>query len=133
MGNACWLNRLQEVIAGNDNDGWSLVTVKEHGCTYTLDFRKVYWNSRLSSEHRRLVDIISNEADDNNKDNESSSLLVVADLMAGIGPFAVPLSKRGIRVYANDLNPSSYKYLVANSKKNKCNNDDNKVTTTTTK
>ena len=37
-----------EVIAGNDNENdgesWSDVLVKEEGCEYRLDFRKVYWN-----------------------------------------------------------------------------------------
>ena len=102
-----------EVIAGNDEDGWSEVVVKEHGCKFFMDFRKVYWNSRLSSEHRRLVDTIV-------KDSKDRVDIVVADLMAGIGPFAVPLSKKGVPVYANDLNPESYKYLVMNRTKNKC-------------
>ena len=44
---------------------------------------------------------------------------VVLDMMAGIGPFAVPLGKNGNLVYANDLNPNSYKWLVENAKTNK--------------
>jgi tRNA (guanine37-N1)-methyltransferase len=107
-----------EVIAGSDKEGWSRVTAKEEGCQYELDFRKVYWNSRLGGEHRRLVDVIR-------RDTKTNSKVVVADLMAGIGPFAVPLTSkgyRGIHVHANDLNPSSYEYLVINAKKNKCQN-----------
>jgi tRNA (guanine37-N1)-methyltransferase len=110
-----------EVIAGDENEGWSLVSVKEHGCAFTMDFRKVYWNSRLGNEHRRLVDIIAK--DNNNRSSKGG--VVVADLMAGIGPFAVPLAKRGICVHANDLNPSSYEYLVENKQKNKCHQDNN--------
>ena len=169
-----------EVIAGNDseNDGesWSDVLVKEEGCEYRLDFRKVYWNSRLGGEHRRLVKLIRKDAsaraqqkesipDDkcdasNNDESESpKTSLIVADLMAGIGPFAMPLTartkedksskndnpgverKKGknkkhmsvknppfpIEVHANDLNPSSYEYLLVNAKRNKCDfvtNDD---------
>lgn len=41
-----------EVIAG-DND--TEATVKEAGCTFKLDFRKVYWNSRLGTEHTELA------------------------------------------------------------------------------
>jgi tRNA (guanine37-N1)-methyltransferase len=107
-----------EVIAGNQDKGWSKVTVKEEGCQFTMDFRKVYWNSRLGGEHRRLTDIISEDAEQN------AAPVVVGDFMAGIGPFAVPLSSKGynIHVHANDLNPASYEYLVFNSRKNKCQN-----------
>ena len=108
-----------EVIAGSETEGWSHVTVREEGCQYELDFREVYWNSRLGGEHRRLVDVIQKEA------HSSDSDLVVADLMAGIGPFAIPLTSKGvenIHVHANDLNPSSFKYLEINSKRNKCQN-----------
>jgi tRNA (guanine37-N1)-methyltransferase len=112
-----------EVIAGNKEEGWSEVTVKEEGCQYELDFRQVYWNSRLGGEHRRLVDLVRMDAKSRLLDGNTSPL-VVADLMAGIGPFAVPLtSKRdGIHMHANDLNPASFKYLEINSKKNRCEN-----------
>jgi tRNA (guanine37-N1)-methyltransferase len=108
-----------EVIAGNQEEGWSRVTVREEGCLYELDFQKVYWNSRLGGEHRRLVELIQNEA------RTSKFTIVVADLMAGIGPFAVPLTSKSngnVHVYANDLNPSSYESLAINCKKNKCKN-----------
>lgn len=107
-----------EVIAGRNNEGWSIVKLKEEGCQYELDFRQVYWNSRLGGEHRRLVQLIRKEASPQNP-------IVVADLMAGVGPFAVPLtshSEQNITVHANDLNPASYKYLEINKKKNKCDN-----------
>lgn len=108
-----------EVIAGNKEEGWSRVVVKEEGYQYELDFTQVYWNSRLGGEHRRLVELIRKEAE------ASSSPIIVADLMAGIGPFAVPLTSKdtgNVHVHANDLNPSSYKYLVLNSERNKCKN-----------
>ena len=112
-----------EIIAGRSTPGWSEVMLKEEGCEYHLDFRTVYWNSRLGGEHRRLVDEIRRDARRRQNSGDDSPL-VVADLMAGIGPFAVPLtSKRdNIYVWANDLNPSSFKYLQINSKKNRCEN-----------
>lgn len=107
-----------KVIAGRDDEGWSIVKLKEEGCLFKLDFRTVYWNSRLSGEHRRLVQLIRKEATPNNP-------VVVADLMAGVGPFAVPLTAQheaNIVVHANDLNPESFKYLEINKQKNKCDN-----------
>lgn len=107
-----------EVIAGRDNNGWSIVKLKEEGCQYELDFQQVYWNSRLAGEHRRLVQLIRRESSRQNP-------IVVADLMAGVGPFAVPLtahSEENITVHANDLNPASFKYLEINKNKNRCKN-----------
>mmetsp|Transcript_9219 Transcript_9219/g.16754 ORF Transcript_9219/g.16754 Transcript_9219/m.16754 type:complete len:286 (+) Transcript_9219:1328-2185(+) len=126
-----------EVIAGNSQDGWSTVQVREEGCVYVLDFQRVYWNSRLGGEHRRLVKVIREDATATARmstlsSSSSSSSLIVADMMAGIGPFAIPLTSTTntsnksmdvpIIVHANDLNPASYEYLVINSKKNKCQN-----------
>lgn len=49
---------------------------------------------------------------------------IVYDVFAGVGPFAIPLARHGCRVFANDLNPASFKYLVenvkANSSKRRC-------------
>lgn len=65
----------------------------------------MYWNSRLGTEHDRIVQMFKPDA-------------VVADVFAGVGPFALPAGKKGCAVLANDLNPESYKYLVQNIKNN---------------
>lgn len=44
---------------------------------------------------------------------------VIADVFAGVGPFALPAAKRGCGVLANDLNPESYKWLSRNVESNK--------------
>jgi tRNA (guanine37-N1)-methyltransferase len=44
---------------------------------------------------------------------------VVADVFAGVGPFALPAAKKGCAVWANDLNPDSYKYLQVNVDNNR--------------
>lgn len=92
-----------EVLNGPDDMNVELI---EEKCLYKFDYSKVYWNSRLHTEHKRLVD----------KFNPGE---VVCDVMAGIGPFALPAGKKGVFVYANDLNPESYKYLKDGIVKNK--------------
>ncbi|KAG2433060.1 hypothetical protein HYH02_012764 [Chlamydomonas schloesseri] len=80
--------------------------VTQHGARFKLDFSQVYWNSRLESEHLRLVGTM-----------ERGQVLV--DMMAGIGPFAVPAAQKGLTVYANDLNPRSTHYLAVNARLNR--------------
>jgi tRNA (guanine37-N1)-methyltransferase len=66
----------------------------------------VYWNSRLHTEHDRLVQLFQPED-------------VVVDVFAGVGPFAIPAAKKGCAVLANDLNPNSAKYLLKNVQDNR--------------
>lgn len=93
-----------KVIAG---DGDLIVEQRESNCVFKFDFSKVYWNSRLHTEHDRLVTQYF-------KPNE-----VVCDVFAGVGPFAVPAGKKESIVLANDLNPESFKYLQENIALNK--------------
>lgn len=92
-----------ELLAG---DADLNVEVKEGDCLFRFDYSKVYWNSRLNTEHRRLVEMFqAGEA--------------VCDVMAGVGPFAVPAGKKRVFVWANDLNPHSYASLRDAVKRNK--------------
>ena len=92
-----------ELLAGEEDFG---CRVKENNCWFEFDFSRVYWNSRLQKEHDRIVQ----------KMRRGDVLL---DMMAGVGPFALPAAKRGCVAYANDLNPNSYKALVHNIALNK--------------
>ncbi|KAI0996047.1 tRNA (guanine(37)-N1)-methyltransferase [Podosphaera aphanis] len=92
-----------EVLAGPDDMN---VELSEGGCVFKFDYSKVYWNSRLQTEHKRLVDAFNPGE-------------VVVDVMAGIGPFALPAGKKKVFVWANDLNPESYKSLAEGIKRNK--------------
>lgn len=92
-----------EVLHGPDDMN---VSVHEQGCTFNFDFSKVYWNTRLHTEHERLCSIF----------NEGEA---ICDVMAGVGPFAIPAGKKKCFVYANDLNPDSHASLVSNIKTNK--------------
>ncbi|CCX29652.1 Similar to tRNA (guanine(37)-N1)-methyltransferase; acc. no. D5GN29 [Pyronema omphalodes CBS 100304] len=92
-----------EILAGPED---TTVEVKESACNFVFDFAKVYWNTRLSHEHERVVAKFQpGEA--------------VCDVMAGVGPFAIPAGKKGVFVYANDLNPESYKAMLDNVSRNK--------------
>ncbi|KAJ7293053.1 Met-10+ like-protein-domain-containing protein [Mycena rebaudengoi] len=92
-----------ELLAGDPD---YVVTHYESDCRFTFDFTQVYWNSRLHTEHDRLVQLFNPED-------------VVADVFAGVGPFAVPAAKKGCAVLANDLNPQSAKYLSSNVEDNR--------------
>ncbi|KAJ7161296.1 Met-10+ like-protein-domain-containing protein [Mycena crocata] len=92
-----------ELLAG---DADYIVEHHESDCRFTFDFTEVYWNSRLHTEHERLVQIFNPQD-------------VIADVFAGVGPFAVPAAKKGCAVLANDLNPQSAKYLALNVENNR--------------
>ncbi|KAK3394793.1 Met-10+ like-protein-domain-containing protein [Podospora didyma] len=92
-----------EVLAGVDDLN---VQTTEGGCIFKFDYAKVYWNSKLETEHRRIINLFQPGE-------------VVCDVMAGIGPFAVPAGKNGVFVWANDMNPESYACLEDAIKRNK--------------
>jgi tRNA (guanine37-N1)-methyltransferase len=87
-----------ELLAGDDDFE---CTVREHACHFRFNYREVYWNSRLQTAHNRLVE-------------ELPASSVVCDMTCGVGPFTVPLAAKGCTVYANDLNPRSFHYLLQN-------------------
>lgn len=89
-----------------DGDPDYFVSVRENGVGFDFDFAMVYWNPRLSQEHENIVNLLRMGD-------------VLYDVMAGVGPFAVPAGKKKCWVLANDLNPHSFKYLEANVRKNK--------------
>ncbi|XP_068110524.1 tRNA (guanine(37)-N1)-methyltransferase [Hyperolius riggenbachi] len=100
---SAYRNFQMEVLAGEDR---MLTKVKENGATYEFDFSKVYWNPRLGTEHSRITGLLKSGD-------------VVFDVFAGVGPFTIPAARKNSIVYANDLNPESYKWLVHNCKLNK--------------
>ncbi|XP_072940206.1 tRNA (guanine(37)-N(1))-methyltransferase [Epargyreus clarus] len=95
-------NFKMEVIAGDED---FFVTVKESNCHFQFDFSKVYWNPRLCNEHDRVLKTL--------KPND-----ILFDVFCGVGPFAVPAARKKCRVFANDLNPDSFKWLNHNAEHN---------------
>lgn len=131
-----------EVIAGVDNYE---VRVKQNDAVFEFEFNKVYWNTRLSTEHERIIKLmcqfgssaiesgdlgvppakkikLSQSLSSNSKTEITPSTVVIADMMCGVGPFCLPLSLQKTSriqcVYANDLNPDSYASLMKNFKLN---------------
>ncbi|XP_031621059.1 tRNA (guanine(37)-N1)-methyltransferase [Contarinia nasturtii] len=113
----CVINKIQtidntfrnfqlELLSGEED---YQVEVKENGTNFKFDFSQVYWNPRLATEHERII-----------KMHDKGDVLY--DVFAGVGPFSIPVAKRKAFVLANDLNPSSYKWLQYNMKKNKVTN-----------
>lgn len=92
-----------EILAGEPQ---TIAKFSHMQCTFQLDFAKVYWNPRLNTEHMHIV-------------SQLKACDLLFDVFAGVGPFAVPASRKGVDVYANDLNPESYRWLKENSEKNK--------------
>jgi tRNA (guanine37-N1)-methyltransferase len=84
-----------EVIAGVDDLN---VTLRESGANFTFNFAEVYWNSRLQMEHSRIIDLIRKEGGGN------GNPAIMADMMAGVGPFAVPLALKA----KEDNNPQKH-------------------------
>lgn len=92
-----------ELLAGDSDMN---VIQHEQDCEFRFDYSRVYWNSRLETEHRRLVE-------------KFEPGQMVADVMAGVGPFAVPAGRKRIFVWANDLNPHGYEVMQDATKRNK--------------
>ncbi|CAJ0586424.1 unnamed protein product, partial [Mesorhabditis spiculigera] len=94
-----------ELLAGEPN---YIVDVIEEKMVFRLDFSKVFWNSRLSNEHKRIVNLLDGRS-------------LVYDACAGVGPFILPAAKKKKcrKLFANDLNPDSTAYLIENIDLNK--------------
>ncbi len=74
---------------------------KEHGFVYEMDLNKVYFSPRLSTERKRVADQVTD-------------VELVLDMFAGVGPFAIPISRKAMYTIAVDKNPDAYEYLKRN-------------------
>lgn len=99
--------RIRELrlIAGEDN---TVTYHREHGCVFQLDVRTVFFSPRLGHERLRIASQV--------QPNET-----VVDMFAGVGPYSILVAKRqpASTVYAVDINPSAFKFLVSNVLANK--------------
>jgi tRNA (guanine37-N1)-methyltransferase len=97
--------REYDVLAGS---GKTETIHKENGCIFLLDIKKVFFSSKLSTEHLRVASKVKN--------NE-----IVVDMFAGVGPFSILIAKncKASYVYAIEINPYAYEYLNKNIEINK--------------
>jgi len=90
-----------QVLAG---DGTETVH-REYGCEFALDVARVYFSPRLATERHRVVEQV--ESGDH-----------AFDMFAGVGPFAIPMARRGAEVVATDLNHVAIDYCRENARRN---------------
>lgn len=78
---------------------------REYGCEFLLDVTEVYFSPRLATERHRVIEQV-----------ETGER--VFDMFAGVGPFAIPMAKRGATVIAVDINDRATDYLRENASRN---------------
>jgi tRNA (guanine37-N1)-methyltransferase len=103
--------RLKElkVIYGDDNPE---TIHKENDCKFKLDVRNTYFTPRLVFERKRVSSIVSSSSF---KKQE-----IIVDMFTGVGPFSIQIARsNAAKIYAFDVNPSAYKYLIENIEMNK--------------
>lgn len=93
-----------KLIAG---DNKTVTTHKEHGIAYKLDMKNVMFSKGNLNERKRVIKQI--------KKGET-----VVDMFAGIGYFCLGIAKfsKTNKVYAIEINPKSYEYLLENIRLN---------------
>jgi len=78
---------------------------REYGCEFALDLASVYFSPRLATERHRVAEqVAAGER--------------VFDMFAGVGPYAVPIARRGAEVVATDINETAVEYLRENAERN---------------
>jgi tRNA (guanine37-N1)-methyltransferase len=94
-----------DVIAGEDRKE---TVHREQGCLYRLNVESAYFSPRLGFERLRVASQV----------REGERVLV---MFAGVGPYAILIAKNAkpVEVYAIELNPEAFKYMVENIRVNK--------------
>ncbi len=96
-----------EFISGEDKPE---IIHKEHGISYKFDITRIMFSKGNINERKRIAKIV--------EPNE-----IIFDLFAGIGYFSLVIgrTRKPRKIFAFELNPVAYYYLVENVKLNKIN------------
>lgn len=86
------------VLAGRST---TATTHREFGNRYEIDLSLAYFSARLATERQRILSLM--------KQGEG-----VLDMFAGVGPFAITLSRRAKLVVAVDINPGAVRLMQKN-------------------
>lgn len=81
---------------------------REHGCRFKVDVAKTYFSPRLSTERKRIADLV--------KDNE-----IIVNMFAGVGTYSIVIAKanRTCMVYSIDSNSAASELCAVNARLNK--------------
>ncbi|WP_339102804.1 class I SAM-dependent methyltransferase family protein [Haloterrigena salinisoli] len=89
------------LLAGENTE----VVHREYGCEFLLDLAEVYFSPRLATERNRVVEqVTAGER--------------AFDMFAGVGPFVIPVAKRGADCVGVDVNDAAIDYLRENARRN---------------
>ena len=93
-----------EIIAGEKS---TKTLHKEYGLSFEVDVSKIYFSSRLSTERKRVADLV--------KPNE-----IIVDMFAGVAPFSIMIAKYAHPriIFALDKNKDAVVYAQKNIKRN---------------
>lgn len=93
-----------ELVAGEDR---TVTEYKEFGCRFRVDVEKTFFSPRLSTERKRIADLVKGEE-------------TVINMFGGVGMFSIVAAKeKKCTVYNIDINPDATKLCEQNVKLNK--------------
>jgi tRNA (guanine37-N1)-methyltransferase len=95
-----------EVLAGVPTTRTLII---EYGHRFTVDLSEAYFSPRLATERQRVL-------------HEMNAGETVLDMFAGVGPFAITMSKSARLVVSSDINPAAIILMKENCLDNHCTN-----------
>jgi tRNA (guanine37-N1)-methyltransferase len=91
-----------EFLVGNS----AITTCREYGFEYELDVLTSFFNPMLSTERKRVADMVL-----------PGEFVLVP--FSGVGPFVVPAAAKGAAIVAIEQNPDAFRWLCRNIRKNR--------------